>query len=188
MNALTIAPVESLSVKAAASVFFASFGGLWLMVEPMDFFGVLPALTGWIGVLSYLGIFAFAIVAVVFSARIHTLIMRSKMTFVTFTVISATEGGEYLVRAPVSMQIWDFSYRFIEYLRKGPARDRVEWLSRYYDPVFQIEKSATVIDLDAGQTLAQAGITNGARCQLRGKPKEHRVMFSRGAIRDDAAR
>ena len=83
------------------------------------------------------------------------------------------------MRAPVNMQVWDFTYRFIEHLRKGPASDRVESLNRHYDPVFQIEKNTTVLDIDASLTLSQAGITNGVRCQIRGKPKEHRIMFSK---------
>jgi hypothetical protein len=69
---LTIAHIEGLSFKAAIGVFVAAFGLVWLFIEPLGLFGLLPQLSGWMGFAAYILMLIAAIAAV----RIAVLVRR----------------------------------------------------------------------------------------------------------------
>lgn len=181
---LTIAHVEGLSLKTAAGVFVTAFGLVWLFIEPLGLFGLLPQLSGWMGFAAYIVMLIAAIAAVRIAVLVRRRYGHLKLTFVTFTVASSTDGADHLVRAPVNMQVWDFVYLFLRKLEDGPAAERVRALNRQFDPILQLGKDGHFIDIGNSLTLTHAGIIDGALCRIRGEPRKERgVLFSRGAAR-----
>lgn len=50
MKPLTITPTEEISFKSSLGIFVSIFGFIWLMIEPLDFFGMAPKISGLWGV------------------------------------------------------------------------------------------------------------------------------------------
>ena len=50
-----------------------------------------------------------------------------------------------------------------------------------HDPVLQLKRSKTFVDVEKDLTLIQTGITDGAICQIRGEPRP--ALFSRAGQR-----
>lgn len=179
---LTIAHIEGLSFKATFGIFAAAFGLVWLFIEPLSLFGLLPQISGWTGIAAYLVMLIAAIAAVRVAALIRRHSGHAKLSFVTFTVASSTDGADHLVRAPINMQVWDFVYLFLRELERGPAREHVRALHRQFDPILQLGKDGHFFDVGSSLTLTQAGVIDGVLCRIRGEPRRERnmPMFSRG--------
>lgn len=181
-NAITIAPVEELSLKSSSVVFVTIFGLFWLFLEPLGLFGLLPSLSGVLGWAAYLALFCVSFGGVVAVRFLHRRAGYSKLTFVTFTVASSTDGADHFVRAPGNMQVWHFVHEFLSYLSHGPARERIRQLMLHFDPVLQVGREGSFVDVGNSLTLSQAGVINGVRCQIRGisRPERNEPLFSRG--------
>ena len=172
---ITIALIPNLGFRASFAIFATTFGLLWLVVEPLGFFGLLPNISGSLAWLAYLSLIGISIASVSIAHVLFRHGGQAKLTFITFTVASSSDGASHLVRAPLNMQLRDFVY-----LSNGPAKERIRQLRTNFEPILQVEKEGGFIDLDQNQTLSQAGVKDGNLCQIRGKPlPERKPMFSR---------
>jgi hypothetical protein len=171
MKPFIILPTERLSFGAAASIFCGVFGSLWLFLEPLEFFGLAPKISIWVGLFGYSLLLIISFVSVLIYSKINSMLRASRYEFITFTIISATEGSEYAVKAPKHMQVVVFLHKFIFHLSTGPAKSNIDLLNIYFYPVFQIQKEQGYIDVNSQSTLSQAGIVNGSLCQIRANPK-----------------
>ena len=180
-KAITIAPVEELSFKSLSAVFVTIFGLFWLFLEPLGMFGLLPSLTSVSGWPAYFGLLCVSLTGVVVTRLLYRRAGYSKLTFVIFTVASSADGADHFVRAPGNMQVWHFVHEFLSYVSRGPARERVRQLMFHFDPVLQVGREGSFVDVGNSLTLLQAGITDGVRCQIRGisRPERNEPLFSR---------
>jgi hypothetical protein len=182
MQPATITPAaQGLPVKAWLGVFAGSSGGIWLFVEPLGLFGLVPQLPVLDGAMAYAAMLIAAVLCAAVAAKLYGRYTNAKLTYLTFTVASSSDGADHLVRAPTNMQVWDFLARFLDHLSEGSAAERVKALRWGYDPILQIKRSDSFVDVANSLTLIQAGITDGAMCQIGGKSRP--ALFSRGATR-----
>lgn len=181
MRTYTIAPATPVSFKAVASVFACAFGTIWLFVEPLGLFGLVPPVGGFTGIISYvlMLIAASCFLAVFLRAyrwhKVHTL------PLVALSVASASDGATYSLRVSANMQIGDFLCEFLDLLSRGPGRERVQLFSRRYFPVLQVRRGESFVDVDSNQTVCSAGLKDKDICLVRGQQHEHfyQPMFSR---------
>jgi len=181
MRATVIEPATTVPLQAMTGVFFATFSALWLLVEPIFGLGLLPSFpyeAGWVG---YALIVALSVASVFIFVPVYRKLKSSKKTFLTFRVISASDGAEHLVSSPSAMLVGDFTAGFLKYLSRGPAKDHVLALQRTHEPVLQIITASGSVNLPNGEALECAGISNGVRCQISAIPREAHVLFSRAA-------
>lgn len=183
MRIYTIAPASPVSFKAVASVFVGTFGTIWLFVEPLGLFGLVPPGGGIPGIASYLLMLAAASLVLVAFLRTYRWHKIHALPFVALTVASASDGATYSLRVSANMQIGDFLCDFLSLLSRGPGRERVQMFSRRYFPVLQVRRGASFIDVDSNLTICAAGLKNQDICQVRGQRHEHfgQTMFSRAA-------
>lgn len=181
MKTYTIAPIPRVTLVGMGSVYVATFGALWLFIEPLGAFGLIPSVSKLSGF--YLYSLLLAVPALVLPAvlRWHRWYKIHELPFVTVRVRSAADGITYSLRAAENMQIVEFLRQYTEILLRGPARSKVaETLRRYY-PVLQVSRNGSLVDINGNLTLHAAGIADGEECHVRAQEFEDRniVMFSR---------
>ncbi len=177
----TIAPVPRITLVGMGSVYVATFGCLWLFIEPLGAFGLIPS----VGKLEGFYLYALLLVVPAFTLpaflRWYRWHKSHDLPFVTLSVRSAVDGVTYSLRVAENMQISEFLRQYTELLRRGPAQKAVDaTLQRYY-PVLQVQRDGKFVDVDGNGTLHAACIKDGEQCQVRAKEYEHmnQVMFSR---------
>jgi hypothetical protein len=181
MKTYTIAPVPRVTLVGMGSMYAATFGGLWLFIEPLGAFGLISpvgSLTGF-----YLYALLLVVPALVLPAflRWYRWYRTHDLPFVKLSVRSAADGVTYSLRVAENMQISEFLRQYTEILRRGPARNAVQaTLQRHY-PVLQVMRGGKFVDVDGNVTLHAANIEDGEVCQVRAQEHEHmnQVMFSR---------
>lgn len=181
MKTYTIAPVPRVTLVGMGSVYVATFGGLWLFIEPLGAFGLIPS----VGKLTGFYLYALLLVVPAFALPAflswHRWYKTHDLPFVKLSVRSAADGVTYSLRVAENMQIAEFLRQYTELLRRGPARDAVESTLKRYYPVLQVIRDGKFVDIDGNATLHAASIKDGEICQVRAKEHEYmnQVMFSR---------
>jgi len=180
---ITIVPSANLPRYGPVAAFASSFAAIWLYVEPLGLFGLVPPLPAAKGILLYALMIACAIVVTVVWVMLHRRYSYGRLTFITFIVASSSDGADHVVRAPTNMLVDDFLYKFLRYLESGPAGDRIRALQRQHFPVLQLNLNNAISDVPMDKTLSDAGITDGCRCLVRGERYRSPdvPMFSRGS-------
>lgn len=182
MKTYTITPAPRLTLLGMGATYLAVFGGLWLFVEPLGVFGLLPSL----GTASAISVYALVLLvpALVLPAffRWHRWYRTHNLPFVKLSVRSAADGATYSLRVAENMQVSEVLRQYVEILRRGPARSQVETTIHRYYPVLQVKRNGAFIDVDGNSTVHTAGFQDGDECQVRAQEYEHinQVMFSRG--------
>jgi hypothetical protein len=169
MRTYTIAPASPTRLRTAASVFVGAFGTIWLFIEPLGLFGLIPPVGGLLGVASYLLILVAAFLILLLVLRSYRWYKIHDLPFVVLKVVAASDGVTYSLRVAKNMQVGDFLYEFIHLLSRGPGREKVRMFSRRYDPVLQVKRDAKLIDIDSNLTIGGAGLLDGETCQVRGE-------------------
>lgn len=186
MKTYTIAPVPRVTLVGMGSVYVATFGALWLFIEPLGAFGLIPAVSKLSGFYLYSLLLVVPALAIPAVLRWHRWYKTHDLPFVRLKVRSAADGVTYSLRVAKNMQISEFLRQYTEILLRGPARSNVEaTLHRYY-PVLQVNRNGGLVDIDGNLTLHAAGIKDEEECQVRAREYEHmnQVMFSRRSRKD----
>ena len=188
MRTYTIAPTSPVTLKTAASVYVGAFGTIWLFVEPLGLFGLVPFVGGFAGLASYLLMLSAAMLVLLTFLRGYQWYKTHDLPFVSLKVASTSDGATYALRVAENMQVGDFLHEFLKLLSRGPGREKVQMLSRRYNPVLQVRHDGQFIDIDSNVTVGGAGLKDNDICQVRGELSEifNRAMFSRAPIRHDS--
>lgn len=180
MKTYIVAPIARVTLLGLSSTYLATLAVLWLFVEPLGAFGLIPAVSKLAGLYLYSLLLLIPAVALPLLLRWYRWYRVHHLPFVQLSVRSAADGITYSFRVAENMQISDFLHQYIEILRRGPARDRIEQtLTRYY-PVLQAKREGMFVDFDGNATLYAAGIKDGEECQIRAEEYKHTkaIMFS----------
>lgn len=169
MRTYTIAPASPMSFKAVASVFVGAFGTIWLFVEPLGLFGLVPVVSAITGVVLYLLMLCAALLVVVAFLRSYRWYKRHNLPFIALNVASASDGAIYSLRVSANMQIGDFLYNFLDLLSRGPGRERVQLFNHRYFPILQVRRGESFVDIDSNLTVSSAGLKDQDFCQVRGE-------------------
>lgn len=188
MRTYTITPASPVTFKTAASVYVGAFGTIWLFVEPLGLFGLVPPVGGIAGLTSYLLMLASAMFVLLAFLRGYQWYKIHNLPFVSFMTISASDGATYSLRVAENMQVGDFLHEFMDILSRGPGREKVQLFSHRYDPILQVRRNDQFIDIDSNLTVGTSGLKDNDICQIRGELSKvfSRVMFSRASARDDS--
>ena len=182
MRTYTIAPASPTSFKTVASVFVGAFGTIWLFIEPLGLFGLVPTVGSIMGIVLYLLMLCAALLVVVVFLRSYRWYKIHDLPFIALNVASASDGATYSLRVAANMQVRDFLYDFLNLLSRGPGREKVQLFRRHYLPILQIRRGDAFVDVDSNLTASDAGLKDQDFCQLRGEPHkiDDRILFSRG--------
>lgn len=177
----TIAPVPRITPLGMWSTYAATFAVLWLFVEPLGAFGLIPSVGKLTGFYLYSLLLLVPAVALPPLLRWYRWYRVHHLPFVLLSVRSAADGITYSIRVAENMQISDFLHQYTEILLKGPAREKVAQTLRRYYPVLQAKREGVLVDFDGNLTLYAAGVKDGEECQVRAEEYKHtnEVMFSR---------
>jgi hypothetical protein len=184
MRTYTIAPASIVTLRTLASVYVGAFGTIWLFVEPLGLFGLVPPVGAIAGLASYLSMLVVAMLVLVAFLRGHQWYKTHDLQFLSFKIESASDGATYALRVAKNMQVGDFLHEFLRLLARGPGRERMRMFSHRYSPVLQVRRGEQFIDVDSNVTIGTAGLKDNDICQVRGELSEsfNRVMFSRGRV------
>jgi hypothetical protein len=180
MRTYTIAPASPISFKAVASVFVSAFGIIWLFIEPLGLFGLVPPVGGLAGFVSYLLMLCTAVLVVVVFFRGYRWYKIHDLPYIMLKVASSSDGATYSLRVSANMQVGDFLGDFLNLLSRGPGREKILLFRRRYFPVLQVCRGDEFIDIDSNLTVGAAGLKDQDFCQVRGEQYEHfdRPLFS----------
>lgn len=181
MKTYTIAPVLPISAKALASAYVGAFAILWMFVEPIGAFGLIPQFKKSSGALMYALLLLASAVVVVGFLRVYRWSKTHDLPSITLMIKATADGATYHLRISENMQIGDALAQYVAILLQGPARDQVKATAFRHYPVLQVRRDGEYIDLNSNLTLREADLANGDECQVRAQIYEHfnRVMFSR---------
>lgn len=180
MKTYTIAPLPRVTLVSTGSFYVATLGALWLFIEPLGVFGLIPAVGKLSGFYLYSLLLVTPALALPVLLRWHRWYKTHDLPFVRLTVRSATDGVTYSLRVAENMQVAEFLRQYTKILLRGPARSNVEATLRRYYPVLQANRDGSLVDVDGNLTLHAAGIKDGEECRVRAQQYEHenQVMFS----------
>ena len=187
MRLHTIAPTLHMSVGSLASTYVATFGVLWLFIEPLGAFGLTPQLTGWSSIAMYGLLLLVPALLLPFMLSGFRWYKTHDLPFISLVLQSTVDGVTYPLRVAANMQVGEALIRIIEILRAGPGKEQVdEYLKRYY-PVLQVRRGDAFHDIDANLTIHAAGLQDNDECQIRGQLHEYfnEVRFSRSTPNED---
>lgn len=182
MKTYTIAPVPQVTLFGVVSGYAATFGTLWLFIEPLGAFGLIPTGTKLSGFYYYSLLLIVPALALPVLLRWRSWRRTHDLPFVKLKVRSAADGITYSLRVARNMQIDEFLRQYTEILLRGPARSNVEATLRCHYPVLQTNSDDGLVDIDGNLTLHAAGIKEGGEYHVRAQEYEHmnRILFSRG--------
>ncbi len=187
MKTYTIAPIPRITFAGITSAYLVILGSLWLFIEPLGTFGLIPPIEKLTGFYLYSLLLVIpAFVIAVFFRWYHWFKIHD-MPFVNISIRSAIDGVTYSLRVAQNMQVAEFLDQYVRLLRSGPAKNSVETLlSRHY-PVLQVKRDNVFIDIDSRVTFYTAKIKDGEQCQVRAEEHKHmnQPMFSRRSACDD---
>jgi hypothetical protein len=163
-------------------MYLTIFGTLWLFVEPLGTFGLIPTLEKLTGFLLYFLLLVFPALVLSIGLRWQYWYRTHDLPFVTLSLRSSIDGVTYSLRVTENMQIGQFLSQFVEILCQGPAQKFVAAILEKHYPVLQVKRTESFVDIDSNLTLYAANIRDGDICQVRAQVYENqsRVMFSRG--------
>ena len=137
MKTYTIAPVPPITLVGMGPFYVATFGVLWLFIEPLEAFGLIPAISRLSGLYLYSLLLVIPALALLALLRWHRWHKTHDLPFVRLTVRSAADGATYSLRATENMQVAEFLHQYTEILLRGPARGNVEATLRRSIPSFK---------------------------------------------------
>ena len=121
----TITPAPRLTLVGMGSAYVGTFAGLWLFIEPLGAFGLIPAVSKLSGFGLYSLLLVIPALALPALIRWHRWYKTHDLPFVSFTVRSAADGITYSLRVAENMQLSDFLQHYTKILLKGPAHSQV---------------------------------------------------------------
>lgn len=174
----TLGRLPSVTLRQAASLYITVFGIVWLLLEPMGLFGLYPQLLVKLGWYGYLFLTVTALAVTIPALNLFRRHKFFNLQFICLEMESSTDGGSHYVRAPENLQVWDFVALFLEHLKKGPARDQIDAMSRVYDPILHVRTGDAAREISNNLTLKEANLKNGDVCFVKGRPRKHEIRFS----------
>ncbi|WP_321392216.1 hypothetical protein [uncultured Desulfuromusa sp.] len=168
MKHLTVGHLPYLNLTELGGTYVSTFGIIWLIIEPLSLFGLMPesiSTTGWLGYIAL--IILSLVIATPISQKIRK-IKFNRQELLKVNVESSLEGVTYSVKTPANIQVYDFSRLFVDHLERGPVSKKIKALKWHYSPVLNIRRGETKVELDNSMTLQEANI------------KEHDVLFITG--------
>jgi len=180
MKTYIIAPVPRITLVGMGSIYVAAFGVLWLFIEPLGTFGLIPSVSKISGFYLYSALLIVPALILPAFLRWHRWYKTHDLPFVKLKVRSAADGVTYSLRIAENMQITEFLRQYTEILLHGPARNNVAGMLRHSYPVLQVNRGGNFVDIDGSLTLHAAGIKDGEECQVRAQESEYmnQIMFS----------
>jgi len=162
---------------------------IWLFVEPLGLFGLIPPVGGFAGLVSYLLMLGAATCVLLVFLRSYQWYKSHHLPFIALKVMSASDGATYALRVSENMQVGDFLLRFMSLLARGPGGERVKVFSQRYTAVLQVLRGDAFFDIDSNATVRGAGLKDKDICQLRGELRGDfgSIMFSRKSVTDEPA-
>jgi hypothetical protein len=184
MRTYTITPVSRVSAKTLGSVYLGTFGVLWLFLEPLGAFGLMPQLDRSSGTTAYLFLLTFPALLLFAFLRWYQWYKTHDLPFILLTIRSAADGVTYTVRIAENMQVGDAMEQFIKMLLRGPAKEKIQAITQRHYAILQVRRGDAYVDVDSNSTLRAAGLRDNDECQIRAQRHElfNQTMFSRGAI------
>jgi len=176
MKTYTIAPIPRATLVDMGSIYVAAFGVLWLFVEPLGTFGLIPAASKISGLYLYSILLVLPALALPALLRWRRWYKMHDIPFVKLKVRSAADGVTYSLRVAENMQITEFLRQYTEILLHGPARNNVAAMLHRSYPVLQVNRDGNLVDIDGNLTLHAAGIKDGEECKVRA----HEFILSQG--------
>jgi hypothetical protein len=179
MKIYTISPVKRPSFRAAAAAYVGTFGVLWLFIEPLGAFGLLPTLNRVWSIGVYAVLILVPSVLLPFFLRGYRWYKTHNLPLIYLTIHSASDGVTYSIRAAENMQVGDFLSEFSRLLLRGPGHERVEAISHHYYPILQVRRDGQFVDVESNNTIRSAGLRDQDECQVRGQIHEefNQVMY-----------
>ncbi len=185
MTTYIIAPLPNTSLSGVVRAYVGVFGILWLFVEPLGAFGLIPTLTTSSATYVYALLILLPAIGLFLFLRWRRWYKTQDLPFLLISIRSTADGVTYSLQVAENMQVNDFLCQFIKILAKGPAKESINAILLRHYPVLQVKRDGKYIDIDSNISLHAAGIKTGDECQLRAQMYEHlnQVMFSRTSDR-----
>lgn len=186
MRTYIIAPILHVSFKGVSSAYIGAFGVLWLFVEPMGTFGLIPQLDRTSGIVTYIILLLVPALLIPMFLHGYRWYKIHNLPLIALSVRSASDGVTYSLRVAENMQVGEVMMQFMDILLQGPSRDRVQSYLYRYHPVLQVYRADKYVDVDSNLTVHAAGLCDKDECQVRAQLHNHfnEVRFSKVFSRD----
>ncbi len=179
MKRITLGNLPGLNLKELGGMYLTIFGAIWLVLEPLGFFGVFPNAFSNLGLIGYALLLIVSFLIFVPISQVWRKVKLYRQELVTVVVVSSLEGITYEVKVPANLQVWDFVSLFIEYLEKGTQTDKVKAIRRLYSPVLNLRRNGESRAIDNSMSISEIGIEKDDVFFISGKPiEDNTIRFS----------
>jgi hypothetical protein len=165
-NELVLLVTDSWRWWQRIGCFFAVFGAIWLLLEPIAAFttgaGILSLLGWW----CYLLMVFCSLIGVLIGENWHKRRQLASIDYVAFFLIYVKSGRRIMVRAPLDVQIDSFLRYFSR--RVGDLLPVECAAMHLYTHNLLVKTKTGFKPVDSNLTLREAMITEGTICRLRG--------------------
>jgi hypothetical protein len=100
---------------------------------------------------------------------------------INITVLCHADNSQQHFSTQAHLRIGEFLEQILEQLAQGEDAERLAQLCNNYEPVLEMVIDGEGIELENGDTLAEAGVGDNAICQIAARPLKEKLMFCRYA-------
>ena len=103
----------------------------------------------------------------------------SSPPLISLTLLSHQDNSQQQLKVRADLQITEFLEQLLASLAKGENGERVAQMRECYEPVLELVRGESELELRDEQTLAQAGVVEGDTLQIAARPLKEKLLFCR---------
>ena len=115
------------------------------------------------------------------SIRVTNNTEHEDQAHINITLLFHSDNSQRSFSVSTELRTGEFLEQVLRELAQGENAARLEQLRNNYEPVLELLVDETTVELESTQTLAEAGISNNAICQIAARPLKEKLMFCRYA-------
>ena len=103
----------------------------------------------------------------------------SSTPLISLTLLSHHDNSQQQLKVRADLQIAEFLEQLLASLAEGENGERVAQMRECYEPVLELVRGGSELELGDEQTLAQAGVVEGDTVQIAARPIKEKLLFCR---------
>ncbi len=97
----------------------------------------------------------------------------------SLTLLSHHDNSQQRLEVHADLHISEFLEQLLASLAEGENRERVAQMRKCYEPVLELVRRGSELELEGELTLKEAGIVDGDTIQIAARPLKEKLLFCR---------
>ena len=105
--------------------------------------------------------------------------IATAVQLISLTLLSHHDNTQQQLKVSADLPIAEFLKQLLESLAKGENGERVAQMRECYEPVLELVRNGSEVELKDELTLAEAGVIAGDTVQIAARPLKEKLLFCR---------